>query len=249
MLPQIKDLEHYCIFLDFDGTLVEIEDHPDDVRVDALTLRYIERLRDKVGGSLALISGRDIDVIDRLLYPLILPVAGVHGLQRRDVEGHLHKPLIDQCLVDDLANDIQSEFYGEPGVVIEMKTGAVALHYRLRPDFEARCVTLAEKIISARPELHMIKGKMVCEIRLDRNDKGAVIETFLAERPFKGRRPIYAGDDVTDESGFAAVNACGGISIKVGENPTSAMFRATSVLELRNWFEGLLKAARSSMVQ
>jgi trehalose 6-phosphate phosphatase len=249
MLPHIEDLEHYCVFLDFDGTLVEIEDHPDDVQVDASTLQYIERLRGKVDDSLALISGRDIDVIDRLLYPLILPVAGVHGLQRRDAGGYLHTPLINQCVLDDIVNDIQSTFYGETGVVIEKKTGAIALHYRLRPDFEARCVALAEKIENARPELHLIKGKMVCEIRLEGNDKGAVIEAFLAERPFKGRRPIFAGDDATDESGFAAVNACGGISIKVGENPTSAMFRATSVLELRNWFEELLKTARSSMAQ
>jgi trehalose 6-phosphate phosphatase len=249
MLPHIEDLEHYCVFLDFDGTLVEIEDHPDDVQVDASTLQYVERLRGRVGDSLALISGRDIDVIDRLLHPLILPVAGVHGLQRRDADGHLHTPLINQCVLDEIANDIQSAFYGEPGVVIEKKTGSVAVHYRLRPDFEARCVALAEKIENARPELYLIKGKMVCEIRLDGNDKGSVIEAFLAERPFKGRRPIFAGDDVTDESGFAAVNACGGISIKVGENPTSAMFRATSVLELRNWFEGLLKTTQSSIAQ
>lgn len=105
------------------------------------------------------------------------------------------------------------------------------------------------KIESNRPELHLIKGKMVCEIRLEGNDKGAVIEAFLAERPFKGRRPIFAGDDATDESGFAAVNTCGGISIKVGENPTSAIFRAASVLELRNWFEEFLKTERSSMAQ
>jgi len=249
MLPPIDDLEHCCIFLDFDGTLVEIEDHPDDVRVDASTLRFVEKLSGKVGGALALISGRDIDVVDRLLHPLVLPVAGVHGLQRRDAAGRLHTPVIDQRVVEAIANDIESTFSEEPGVVIEKKTGAVALHYRLRPDFETRCVALAEKIVSDRFELHLIKGKMICEIRIDGNDKAAVIEAFLAERPFRGRKPIFAGDDISDESGFSAVNACGGVSIKIGGGPSSAKFRAESVAELHNWFEGLPTAARTSRVQ
>lgn len=242
MLPSIDDLEQYCIFLDFDGTLVAIEDHPDDVRIDAATLQLIERLRDKVGRALALVSGRDIHVIDRLLYPLVLPVAGVHGLQRRDASGRLHSPVIDQNVVEAIAAQVQAAFRSEPGVVIEKKTGAVAIHFRLRPDFEKQCYALARKIIRGRPDLHMIKGKMVCEIRLHGNDKGAVIATFLEERPFKGRKPIFAGDDATDEPGFVAVNDCGGVSIKIGEDPTAARHRAANTLELRNWLEELVAA-------
>jgi trehalose 6-phosphate phosphatase len=242
MLPSIDDLEQYCIFLDLDGTLVEIEDRPDDVRIDPATLRFIERLRDKVGRALALLSGRDIHVIDRLLYPLVLPVAGVHGLQRRDASGRLHSPIIDQSIVDAIAAKIEAAFVSEPGVVIERKTGAVAMHFRLRPDFEKRCLALAREIIRDRPGLDMIKGKMVCEIRLHGNDKGAVIATFLEERPFKGRKPIFAGDDATDEPGFVSVNARDGVSIKIGENPTAAKFRAANVLELRNWLNELITA-------
>ncbi len=249
MLPVIDDLERYCVFLDFDGTLVQIQDRPDDVRVEASTLRFIERLQGKVGGAFALISGRDIDVVDRLLHPLVTPVAGVHGLQRRDAEGQLHSPVIDQRIVEAIATDIEAAFNEEPSIIIEKKTGAVALHYRLRPDFETRCLALAETIVRNQPELHLIKGKMVCEIRINGNDKAAVIEAFLAERPFKGRIPIFAGDDATDESGFAAVNAGGGVSIKIGGGPTSAKFRAADVVELRNWFEGLLEAARTSRVK
>ena len=242
MLPSIDDLEHYCVFLDLDGTLVEIEDRPDDVQIDAATRQFVERLRDKVGRALALVSGRDIHVIDRLLYPLVLPVAGVHGLQRRDAAGRLHSPDIDQGVVEAIAARLEAAFLSEPGVVIERKTGAVAIHFRLRPDFEKKCHALARKIIRDRPDLHMIKGKMVCEIRMHGNDKGAVIATFLEERPFKGRKPIFVGDDTTDEPGFVAVNARDGVSIKIGEGVTAARYRAANILELRNWLDGLMAA-------
>jgi trehalose 6-phosphate phosphatase len=240
MLPSIDDLSQYCIFLDFDGTLVEIEDRPDDVRIDPTTLHFLEKLRDKVGRALALVSGRDIHVIDRLLYPLVLPVAGVHGLQRRDAAGRLHSPLIDQNIVEGIAARVEAAFIAEPGVVIERKAGGVAIHFRLRPDFEKRCHAFARKITRNRADLHMIVGKMVCEIRLLGNDKGGVIASFLDERPFKGRKPIFAGDDATDEAGFVAVNAHGGVSIKIGEDPTAARYRAANILELRNWLNAMM---------
>src|SRR5215831_3355713 len=91
MLPIINNLERYAIFLDLDGTIVELVEHPDAVRVEASTLRSLELLRDKSGGALAVISGREIASIDLLLRPLILPVAGVHGLQRRDAAGIVHQ--------------------------------------------------------------------------------------------------------------------------------------------------------------
>ncbi|MDI9847667.1 trehalose-phosphatase [Rhodoblastus sp. 17X3] len=242
MLPAIDDLAQYCIFLDLDGTLVEIEDRPDDVRVDPATLEFIEQLREKVGRALAVVSGRDIHAIDRLLHPLVLPVAGVHGLQRRDAAGRLHSPTIDQSAVEAIATRVEAAFLAEPGVVIERKAGAVAIHYRLRPDFERKCQAVAQKIVRDRADLNLITGKMVCEIRLHGNNKGGVIGSFLEERPFKGRRPIFAGDDVTDESGFLTVNACGGVSIKIGEELTAARYRAANVLELRNWFDALIAA-------
>ena len=243
-LPSIADIENYCVFLDFDGTLVEIEDHPDDVRVDDSTRQFIERLRDKVGRALALVSGRDIHIVDRLLHPLKLPIAGVHGLQRRDACGRLHTPIIDRRAVECIAARVEAAFSAEPGIVVEKKTGAVAIHFRLRPDFEKRCCALARQIVRNRPDLHLVKGKMVCEIELNGNDQGAVIQAFLDERPFKGRKPIFASDDATDEAGFAAVNAHDGVSIKIGQDPTIAKFRAANVVELRSWFDELLMPTR-----
>jgi len=240
MLPSIDDLDHYCVFLDFDGTLVEIADRPDDVRIATPTLQLIEKLQDKVGRALALVSGRDIHVIDRLLYPLVLPVAGIHGLQRRDASGRLHSPVIDQTIVEAIAAQVEAEFHAEPGVVVERKTGSVAIHFRLRPDFEKKCQAFARRIIRARPDLHIIEGKMVCEIRLHGNDKGAVIATFLDERPFKGRKPIFVGDDATDEPGFVAVNARDGVSIKIGDEPTAALYRAADLQEFLLWLAELV---------
>ncbi len=236
-LPVIDDLEQYAIFLDFDGTLVEIADRPEDVRFEAPTLQLIERLRDKVGRALALVSGRDIAVIDRLVYPLVLPVAGVHGLQRRDASGRLHSPVIDRGVVEAIAAEVEAAFLSEPGVLIERKAGAVAIHFRLRPDFREKCHALARAILRERPGLHMIEGKMVFEIRLHGDDKGAVIARFMEERPFRGRKPIFVGDDATDEPGFIAVNARDGISIKIGDDPTAATCHAANIGEFLRWLD------------
>jgi trehalose 6-phosphate phosphatase len=243
-LPVLGDPQTYCIFLDFDGTLVEIADRPDDVRIDSATLRFLENLREATGRALALVSGRDIGVIDRLIHPLILPVAGVHGLQRRDAAGRLHSPAIDQSVVESIALEAAEAFRLEPGVAIEKKTGAVAIHFRLRPDFEKSCRAFVRRILSERSDLHLIEGKMVCELRLSGSDKGAVVEAFLNERPFKGRTPIFAGDDATDEPAFAAVNALGGLSIKVGAGPTVARYRVNTIPDLRAWLEGLTAPGR-----
>jgi trehalose 6-phosphate phosphatase len=243
-LPVLDDPQDYCIFLDFDGALAEIANRPDEVRIDCATLQFIENLRDASGRALALVSGRDIGVIDRLLYPLILPVAGVHGLQRRDAAGRLHSPVIDRSVVEAIAARAEAAFRLQPGVAIERKSGAVAIHFRLRPDFEKSCRAFVRKILRERPDLRLIEGKMVLEIRPSGSDKGAVVEAFLNQRPFKGRTPIFAGGDATDEPAFAAVNARGGLSIKVGAGPTFARFRAKNSLDLRHWLEGLMAPAQ-----
>lgn len=233
MLPKIGNIEDYAIFLDLDGTLVEIVDHPDAVDVDKSTIRLLEVLRERVGQALAVISGREIAVIDRLLRPLVLPAAGVHGLQRRDAAGRLHDA--DSSSIAPIAFVLEKSLAGEPGVVIERKPGAVALHYRLRPDLERRCCEIVEEAAGQRSDLRLLQGKMVFEIAQAGRDKGAVIEAFLSEPPFLGRTPIFAGDDVTDEAGFSAVNARDGLSIKIGGAKSAARFRANDVRQFHGW--------------
>jgi trehalose 6-phosphate phosphatase len=240
MLPNIEDIGRYAIFLDLDGTLVELVDHPDAVHVDRSTLRLLDALREKVGRALAVVSGREISVVDRLLRPLKLPVAGVHGLERRDAGGIIHSR--DTPDISPITFVIEKVVGDEVGVVIERKPGAVALHYRFRPDLERRYCELIHEIIGERPDLRLLHGKMVFEVVPKDGDKGSVIEAFLREPPFSGRRPLFAGDDVTDEAGFSAVNARGGVSIKIGGGESRARFRAHDVRQFHVWLSGLVNS-------
>lgn len=249
VLPTIDDVGRYAIFLDLDGTIVELCDHPDAVRVDVSTLRLLEALRYRSDNALAVISGRDIEVVDRLLHPLVLPVAGVHGLRRRDAAGRLHFMAPEQeAPLSSIAHIAEKALGNEPGVVIERKAGAVALHFRLRPELERRCRDIVDEAIRRSPDLHVMNGKMVFEITLGGDDKGGAIEAFLREPPFLGRTPIFAGDDVTDEVGFSIVNARQGVSIKIGASPTVARFRAENVVELRDWLSELAGEPREERV-
>ena len=189
------------------------------------------------GGALAIVSGREISAVDGLLRPLILPVAGVHGLERRDARGvihSVHSPDISPIIIV-----LEKMIGGEAGVIIERKPGAVALHYRLRPDLEHRCCAIMREVVANHPDLQMLHGKMVFEVKSKAANKGSVIEAFLSESPFLGRRPLFAGDDVTDEAGFAVVNARGGVSIKIGDGASLARFRVHGVAQLLDWLEEL----------
>jgi len=245
MLPNVDDIGRFALFLDLDGTVAEIAERPEAVRVDAATIELLGALRRAAGEALAVVSGRDIAVIDSLLSPLLLPVAGVHGLQRRDAAGCMHRTAEACAELGSVISAIEADVGGEAGVILERKTGAVALHYRLRPELEARCRAVAERATRERRDLEILPGKMVFEIRLQGGDKGDVIEAFLKEEPFRGRTPIFAGDDVTDEVAFAAVNALGGLSIKVGRNATLARYRAVDMRELHRWLAELARASRA----
>jgi len=238
MLPNIDEIGRYAVFLDLDGTIAEIADHPDAVHIPQPTLRLLASICDRTNHALAVISGRDIHGIDRLLNPLKLPVAGVHGLQRRDADGVMHAK--DTPAIRPVVLSLEEAIGKEPGIVIEQKPGAVALHYRLRPDLERRCCAIVKEIVDRRSDFRLISGKMVFEIVPKGGDKGQVIETFLGELPFYGRRPLFAGDDVTDETGFRVMNALGGVSIKIGDGETAARFRAVNVRQFRNWLCALV---------
>ena len=209
------------MFLDVDGTLLELAHAPDAVAPSAVLLDVLPRLRTGLGGALALISGRTIDDLDRIFAPLTLPAAGQHGLERRDADGKLHHAEADHG-IEDLRAPLRRFADDRDGVLLEDKGAALALHYRQAPEVEADARALVDRLTSDRDDLHCLAGKMVFEIKARAVDKGVAIACFLAERPFAGRMPVFIGDDVTDEDGFRFVNQTGGLSIRVGDMHGSA---------------------------
>ncbi|MGF1621268.1 MAG: trehalose-phosphatase [Rhodomicrobiaceae bacterium] len=240
-LPDPSDAKNYALFFDFDGTLADIVERPEDVEVTDGTRAALTELHRVLEGAVAIVTGRDISTIDRFLAPVELPIAGVHGLTRRDVNGHIHHPEFDAASLAVVEAKLSPLVEQEDGLLLEPKQGAVALHYRLRPELESVCLEAMEKAVNGTPSVHVRRGKMVIEAIGHPSDKGSAIESFLAEPPFAGRRPVFAGDDLTDEDGFAAVNRLSGISIKVGLGDTQALYRVRDREELLSWLNAIIQ--------
>lgn len=238
-LPSLLEPSQIALFLDFDGTLVDIADRPESVKVGDKTTRMLGDLHRLLDGAVAIITGRDIADIDAFLAPLRLPVAGVHGATRRDAGGLFHASADDGQLLEAVEMGVQPLMADQPGLLIERKHGSVALHYRSRPELEAECSRIMQVIVDQFDGAVLKRGKMVVEAIATASDKGKAVAAFMSEVPFAGRRPVVAGDDVTDEDAFMKVNALGGTSIKIGADPTCAAWRASSTRELLDWLEDL----------
>ena len=222
-----------ALFLDFDGTLVALAPTPEAIEVPPALVGLLEDLRDQLGGALAVVSGRQIDAIDRFLAPLRLPAAGEHGVQRRDSEGEMQEQRPpDLTDVLDTANELARVY---EGLLVERKHAAIALHYRLAPQLEAVCRDALLRTITDQPQLELMHGKFVFEVKPAGINKGIAIDAFMREAPFAGRTPVFAGDDTTDESGFAVVQPRGGVAIKVGSGPSQALHRLDSPLAVFEW--------------
>ncbi len=227
-----------ALFLDFDGTLVEIAAHPESVVVPPGLVDTLARIRQRLDGAVAVVSGRPIAQIDSFLDPLVLSVAGVHGAERRCADGRLARlPVQPMQAVEEAAASLVR---AHPALRLEIKRGSLAVHYRQEPQLEALCVATMEAAIARSPGLTLLRGKMVVEAKPAAASKGRAIEAFLAEAPFAGRRPVFIGDDVTDEAGFAVVQSLGGLAVKVGPGPTSASERLDSPAAMREALERAL---------
>ncbi len=224
-----------AIFLDFDGTLVEIADHPENVELLPETRRVLARLSRVLDGALAVISGRAIDDVDRFLAPLRLPVAGVHGLERRDCAGTIHAREIDTDAIDELRETLQGFVAETTGLFLESKPGSIALHFRARPELAQRCIDMMHQCAGESRALHILRGKKVIEAKASRVTKAEALSEFMREPPFLGRRPLCAGDDITDEAAFRATLDLGGVSVKVGCGETCALYRSAEPGEFLDW--------------
>lgn len=219
-----------ALFLDFDGTLADLAAQPQDVRIEPGLVELLGRLHEQLDGALAIVTGRPVDDIDRFLAPLRLPVAGIHGAQGRQPDGRrwqLAAPAL--APVEAAARALQAE---HPGLQLERKAVALALHYRHAPEAADACRQRLAELVAAQPGLELLHGKCVFEVKPAGVHKGHAIERFLAERPFAGREPAFAGDDLTDEAGFETVLRLGGQACKVGEGPSCAPRRLAGPAEL-----------------
>jgi trehalose 6-phosphate phosphatase len=244
--PRLRAPE-VALFLDVDGTLLEIEREPGAVHVPERLCRILERLQSATGGALALVSGRSLDQLDRLFSPLCLSAAGVHGLERRNVGVKLERAAPDPAAFARARRSLRAFAEAHEGVLLEDKGLSLALHYRKAPALADAAMAAAETAVAeSEGALVLLHGKMVCELKPPGIDKGRAIAAFLGEPPFAGRRPVFAGDDVTDESGFVTINQRGGISIRIGDGqPSAAAFGCPNVAAMQTWLLGLLGAEAS----
>jgi len=244
--PRLRAPE-VALFLDVDGTLLEIEREPDAVHVPERLCRILEQLQSASGGALALVSGRSLDQLDRLFSPLRLSAAGLHGLERRNVGIKIERAAPDPAAFERARRRLAAFADAHEGVLLEDKGLTLALHYRKVPELADAAVRAAETAVAeSEGALVLLQGKMVCELKPPGVDKGRAIAAFLDELPFAGRRAVFAGDDVTDETGFATINQRGGVSIRIGDGqPTAAVFGLPNVTAMHAWLLELLEAKAS----
>ena len=227
---------NWAFFLDIDGTLLEIEGHPDEVRIGRTELDLVSGLHRATGGSLALVSGRPLAGIDVLFHPLKMPIAGQHGAERRDARGKRHRHRFPVETLHRAAAPIRKFVARNEGLVFEDKGASVALHYRLAPQLEAAARAVVEEAArSAGGAFEVQLGKMVFELKPAGFDKGSAIEEFMRDEPFAGRVPVFLGDDVTDEFGFRVVNRLGGHSVKIGRGESAARWRLADPAAAKSW--------------
>jgi trehalose 6-phosphate phosphatase len=232
-------VHQHALFLDFDGTLADIAPHPGAVQVHVDMVSTLQSAYHLFNGALAIVSGRRIAEIDGFLAPLILPAAGEHGVQWRNSRGDFFE--LDAkgltSLLDPIMQAAEYLASQHPGLLLEQKTAGFALHYRMAPALYTLCWHTLAPMVQRTPALALMRGKYVIEVVPSAIDKGTAIHSFLLKPPFQGRIPIFMGDDVTDEAGFAAVQELGGYGVKVGAGPSVARHRCPNPAALRAWLE------------
>ena len=236
-----------ALFLDFDGTLVDIAEQPQDVKVPFALVPTLRSLHHYLGGAVAVISGRPIDQIDDFLRPLRLAAAGVHGAERRSAGGELTLLATHPLhLVEQAARKLAAQ---HAGLLVESKRGSLALHYRQAPELQDLCLAAMRDAVLDSPGITLLQGKMVVEAKPGGASKGRAIEDFLREPPFAGRTPLFVGDDVTDEVGFASVQRVGGMGVKVGEGATVAWQRIATPQRFRQELQDAVAARTGKAVR
>lgn len=233
----------HALFLDFDGTLTDIAAEPHAVLVPADLGATLCALEQHLDGALAIVTGRRESDIDGFLALPSLALASEHGAQLR--LGGERQALVAAPLLTPVLQAAEQLAARQPGVLVEAKHASVALHFRQAPHLEPLCRATMEAAMQGLDGLELLSGKCVYEAKPAGAHKGHAIAEFMRRPPFAGRIPVFAGDDVTDEAGFATVMALGGLAIKVGAGDTQASYRCPTPTALRAW----LAASHSALEQ
>lgn len=228
--------DDWALFLDVDGCLVPHEDTPDLAIASPEMCRHLQALADRLDGAVALVSGRSIQSLDQLFSPFgVVCAAGLHGLERRNAQSTQGAPQAPAA-IDSLAREVESLASRYPRTLVERHGPCLNLHWRAAPHAAADFTQFAHSALPRLPGYRLHVGAHGIEIRPEGMDKGVAIHAFLNEPPFRGRRPVFAGDDVADERGFAVVNAHDGISVLVGDrDDTVAHYRLPDPSAVHRW--------------
>lgn len=240
---------NWALFLDIDGTILDIAPTPDGVIVPPDLPHSLQEVANALGGAVALVSGRAVPWIDRVFSPLRLPTAGQHGAELRLSAG---APVRAVAACEDL-NPIRRRIEGVvaewPGVVVEPKTFGIGVHFRLVPERAGDVRRLLEEIASdAGGRYELLPGKMLIELKPSGPTKGRVAAAFMAVPPFAGRLPVFIGDDRTDEDGFKEVLARGGHAVQVGPGVSAvASASVANPAALRSWLKHFPSVVRGAV--
>lgn len=230
-----------AVFLDIDGTLLELAATPDGVRVDRTVAQLLPALAEALAGALALVTGRTLADADRLFPGLMIPVAGQHGLVRRAADGKVvtHPAPPELAALRAELTDFAAR---HTGLLLEDKGTTLALHYRRAPQLASHVHRMVRAHVAGAGDVswRLQPGKAMVDIVPSGRDKGTAIREYMAEAPFRGRLPVFVGDDRSDEHGFAAVEDMGGQAIKVGPGRTLARYRLRDVAAVCRWLGAAL---------
>lgn len=234
----------WALFLDIDGTLIDLAETPEGVTVPDGLVDVLAKLADRLNGALGLVTGRTVTFADTLFAPLSLPIAGLHGAERRRISAEVDR-LPEDAGFSTLKRSLARVTADWDGVIIEDKGSAVAAHFRQAPQWQGSLEAIMQAALEeAGADYALQRGKMVIEIRPARASKGEAIRAFLKEEPFRGRKPITIGDDLTDEAMFEVANELGGLSIRIGEHQeTAAVSAIPSSAALRDILAQLVRCS------
>ena len=233
--------EGIALFLDLDGTIVDLAETPDAVVLRPGTMTDLQQLSSALGGALALVSGRTLADIDRIFAPVVFPAAGNHGAEVRLADGTRRNIDFDASRLAPARAAFSALAARYPGTLVEDKGVGLAVHFRRNPEAASAVREVAGRLSgSLGNDVRVLEGKMMVELRTCDATKGTAVESLLHTKPFHERRPFYFGDDVTDEDAFRAVNRLGGASVVVGApTVTEARFRLESVTAMHEWLNQL----------